>query len=190
MIFNRPKDVEVAFTNQWWSGVAADETKLTKWLQKLQQTEIGGYDDYMSFLSLYKVDERTTRIFTNIAEDEKKHSGLIIDLLESRGSGTSAIAMPSTYWDDMNKYVVDTKTAAAVNYFGEALAAFRFELIEAHEETPSDVRELIRKVLPDEQFHRETLKRIAGDNLLDIYSSYHFDAVEKLKQTKGNNETN
>lgn len=185
MIFNRPKDVEVAFTNQWWKGVVADEAKLLKWLQKLQQTEIGGYDDYMSFLSLYKVDERTTKVFTNIAEDEKKHSGLIIDLLESIGSKASVIAMPSTYWDDMNGYICDVKSAAAVNYFGEALAAFRFELIEEHPDTPANVRELIQKVLPDEQFHRETLKRIAGDSILELYSTYHFDAVEKLKTNQG-----
>lgn len=178
------KDADVAFTTAWWERTIKDEAKLILWLQKLQQTEIGGYDDYMVFIRQFEPEERTRKIFSNIADDELKHSGLIVDLLEARGYRNSLDDLSSTYWATMNENIIDLKTAAAVNYFGEALAAFRFEVIAEHKETPGDIKELLSKVLPDEQFHRETLKRIAGNDLLESMAEKHHRAVAELRGKK------
>lgn len=184
MIFTRTKDQEVLFTSDWWSRTLKDEPKLIAWLQKLQQTEIGGYDDYMEFIRRFEPEERTHRIFTNIALDEQKHSGIIIGVLHERGRSISKIQMPSTYWSSMNEHITDLQTAAAVNYFGEALAAFRFEVILDHPETPADLKEMLSIILPDEQFHRETLMRLAGNDKLEEFALHHHAAVAALKGIK------
>lgn len=178
------KDADVAFTTSWWGRTLKDEPKLILWLQKLQQTEIGGYDDYMGFIRQFQPEDRTHKIFTNIANDELKHSGLIVDLLESRGYCNSLDDLSSSYWGTMNTNIVDLQSAAAVNYFGEALAAFRFEVIAEHKDTPADIRELLGIVLPDEQFHRETLKRLAGNDLLESMAEKHHAAVAALRGHK------
>ena len=180
MIHTRNLDEEVAFTSDWWSRTVKDEAKLIKWLQKLQQTEIGGFDDWNAYADTFKPDERTLKIISNIADDELKHSCLIVNLLNERGFHNSLDKMPSQYWDTMNTHIVDLETAAAVNYFGEALAAFRFEILVEHKETPGDIRDLLRIVLPDEQFHRQTLKRIAGDRL-DEFVDHHHRAVAMIR---------
>lgn len=183
MIHQNPIDQEVAFTSAWWSRTLKDEPKLIAWLQKLEQTEIGGYDDYMAFIAAFDPDERTHKIFTNIAEDEKKHAGIITDVLSARGFELNPVRVPSTYWMTMNSHIVDLQTAAAVNYFGEALAAFRFEVLIEHHDTPQDIKEMLSIILPDEQFHRETLKRLSGDKL-DEFVDHHHRAVSVLKGSK------
>lgn len=175
-------DQEVAFTQGWWHGLVRDEARLVQWLRKLHGTEIGGYYDYQNFLARFTPDERTTKIFTNIALDEQKHAGLIVNALLERGFVLGTAAEPSTYWSEMNGNITDLKTAAGVNYFGEALAAFRFEVILEHKDTPADIKEMLGIILPDEQFHRETLKRIAGDDILGALKEKHDMAVANLKK--------
>jgi hypothetical protein len=175
------KDAEVQFTSDWWTRVTKDEAKLIAWLKKLYGTEIGGHDDYFSFLSKFSVDDRTTKIFTNIALDELKHGGLIENLLDARGHKLDPNPPQSEYWKEMDSNIVDLYSAAAVNYFGEALAAFRFEVIIDHKDTPADVKEILHIILPDEQFHRTTLKRVAGDETLERFQAIHDAAVARLK---------
>ena len=175
------KDKEVQFTRDWWNRTTKDEVKMVAWLQKLYGTEIGGFTDYQEFLKRFTLDERTTRIFTNIGDDELKHGNLIKDLLTARGYAIDMNLPASSYWAEMNERIVDLPTAAAVNYFGEALAAFRFEIILDMENTPSDVREILQVILPDEQFHRQTLRKIAGEDLIEQFQEYHNAAVQRLK---------
>lgn len=176
-------DQEVAFTTAWWQRTTADESKLIQWLKKLHTTEISGYTDYQEFIKRFDVDDRTFRIFTNIGQDELKHGGLIEGVLSDRGFGLDPAAPKSSYWEEMNTNIIDLPTAAAVNYFGEALAAFRFEVIIDLPNTPADVREILRVILPDEQFHRQTLRHLAGDDLLEELREKHDLAVKRLKGT-------
>jgi hypothetical protein len=178
---NLTKDEEVTFTKDWWSRTLKVEMKLINWLRKLHGTEIGGYEDYQRFKQLYKPEERTERIFTNIANDELKHGEVIVALLGSRGFVLGEGAPKSTYWHEMDSHITDLSSAAAVNYFGEALAAFRFEIMYEHKETPEDIKNMLDIILPDEQFHRETLKRLAGDEILSKFREKHNEAVAKLK---------
>lgn len=182
MITNFNKDAEVQFTSDWWVRVNNDETKLIAWLRKLYGTEIGGAADYHRFLRNYVVEERIARIFNNIADDELKHGGLIRAVLANRGYKLDPNPPVSEYWKEMDANIVDLQTAAAVNYFGEALAAFRFEVIIDHPATPSDVKEILHIILPDEQFHRTTLKHIAGSDTLERFQSIHDAAVARLKK--------
>jgi rubrerythrin len=179
-------DEEVAFTKAWWENLIKDEARTAAWLKKLYGTELGGYDDYQGFLAKFKHEatDRTVKILSNIADDELKHSKVIIDVLAGRGHQLDPNPPQSTYWQTMDSHIVDLTTACAANYYGEALAAFRFEVIAEHKDTPTDIREMLSIVLPDEQFHRETLKRLAGADILEQFREIHENAVIQLKGTK------
>lgn len=176
------KDKAVQFTNEWWKVLLKDEPRLILWLQKLCMTELSGYTDYFSIERKFKPEDRTKKILTNIAEDELKHSSLIIKVLQGRGSNIDPNPPLSQYWKEMNSHIIDLPSACAVNYYGEALAAFRFEILQEHPDTPSDIKEMLRIILPDEQFHRETLKKLAGPEILDRFVSLHNGALDKLKK--------
>lgn len=171
---------EIEFTKAWWERTVNDPAKLTKWLQKLQRTELSGYHDHVVFMAQNEVSDRERLILTNIANDEFKHSDLLIELFESRKIPVNPESDPSTYWDDVLSNVSSTAEYCAANYFGEALASYRFEIILGMPQTPSDIREVIGKVLPDEIFHRETLMRLAGEEAIEKIKVFHENAYKKL----------
>lgn len=177
-------DKEVAFTQAWWRRCCADPAMMETWLKKLERTEISGFYDWRLYQTKFFMKDKQLQIAENIAQDEKKHSGYLIDLMDSRNiiplTGNMHV---SSYWDELNIQVKDLRTCAAVNYFGEALAAFRFEIIIDMTETPSDIFSVISKILPDEQFHRETLQRMAGENAIALVKPYHEAALLNLKKT-------
>lgn len=168
------------FTQDWWKRTLADSEKLALWLQKLQRTEISGYTDHIEFMKSFKVTDREKLILTNIAEDEQKHSNLLIAMFNERGIPVVSNGEESTYWAEVLEGVDSVSAYCAANYFGEALAAYRFEVIHEMPETPSDIKEVIGKVLPDEIFHRETLSRMAGEEAMAAMKARHDAAYERL----------
>lgn len=168
-------------TRAWWRRTVNDETQLKRWLQKLYRTELEGYTDHLGFLATEgAIEERTAKILLNVALDELKHSHLLADILADRGYNLGA-PPASLYWEEMNSHVVCLEDYCAVNHYGEALAAFRFEVIHEMPETPSDLRRALEIILPDEQFHRVTLEKLAGDKALARMAEVHEKASKKLK---------
>lgn len=177
-------DEEVQFTRAWWLRCIADPEKMKQWLIKLQQTEIDGYNFWVEKKGIYQMPEKTLRIVNNIAQDEKNHSSILVMMMRERGIQPVPIqGTLSTYWNEMYKAITDLETCIAVNHFGEALAAFRFEVIHDMRETPTDIKEALSIILPDEQFHRETLARLAGEDTLAKIARVHEKAVLNLKST-------
>jgi len=171
---------DIEFTKQWWQRTVANEEKLILWLQKLQRTELSGYTDHIEYMANHSVTERERKILTNIAEDELKHSDLFIDLFKDRKIEVVPDGEQSGYWDDVLSKVTNMSEYCSANYFGEALASYRFEIILGMEETPSDIRYVIDRALPDEIFHRETLMRLAGEETIERFRKHHADAYFKL----------
>jgi hypothetical protein len=126
------------------------------------------------------VSARERQILTNIAHDELHHSNMLVDLFADRKIAVVPDGVQSAYWDQVLGYVTSVPEYCAANYYGEALAAWRFEVIAEMPETPADIREFIRCVLPDEIFHRETLHRLAGEVALRIVGVVHEQAYGRL----------
>ncbi len=175
---------DIEFTKAWWVRVVSDNDRLVPWLQKLQRTELGGYTDHVDWMAKNAVTERERLILTNIAQDELKHSELLIDMFNDRGIEVVTDGPQSTYWSEVLATVQDTSDYCAANYFGEALASYRFEIILSMDETPADIRYVIGRALPDEIFHRETLQRLAGEEALERMKVVHDAAYGRLTGKK------
>lgn len=171
---------DAKLTREWWLRCIADDTKMTLWLQKLQRTELGGYSDHVEFMKTHTITERDSKILNNIATDELKHSIVLCSMFKSRGVEVKPEGEQSTYWDEVLAGVTTVEEYYAANYYGEALASYRFEVIQSMPETPSDIKEALRIILPDEIFHRETLMRLCSEETLNKYGKIHIDAYNKL----------
>lgn len=180
---------QIQFTTDWWTRTVKDDQKLLLWLTKLESTEFGGFLDYEHFIydRFYnQLSPKELKTYFNIGQDELKHSGILLELIENFWACTVTVSKmsqpkPSKYWEYMNRQITDVKTCSAVNYYGEALAAARFEIIMDHIDTPSDIKEALSIILPDEQFHREALFRLAGDEALGKIKVHHDLASEALR---------
>jgi rubrerythrin len=189
---------DIEFTKEWWKKCCADPVKMARWLQKLQITEIEGgldydmllnhtYEQQMAAPDQFVIDDRIRRVFANIGEDEHKHSGILLDLMADRKITPAAhgqTGTQSSYWTTMNKEIVDLDTYCAVNYLGEGLAAFRFEIIHEMACTPQDISNALDIILPDEQFHRQTLKRMTQDEMLERILQVHQHAFNLVRGIK------
>lgn len=169
------------FTQEWWRRVVSDPDKLLRWLEKLEYTEWEGFAEHARFLRANSINmtNKQIKILQNIAEDELTHSSILYGVISDRG-GTSLLESTSTYWADMLEPRMSFVDYCAANYFGEELAAWRFEVIYDMPETPGDIKEFIAQALPDEIFHRETLRRQAGDEAVERLRVRHEAALAKL----------
>lgn len=158
-----------AYTIAWWERLLADEEAMIRWLQKLQHTEYEGYTGNIENNARWNTEPKdllTERVLLKTGDDELRHSDLLVELLNKRGVGPSEVSPPSVYWDEMEKHVVDLKTCSAMCYLGEQLAADRFEIILAHEGTPTDVQDFLKSALPDEKYHARVFRTLAGDDAI------------------------
>jgi hypothetical protein len=172
--------LDIEFTKTWWRGVVADPAKTLKWLIKLEFTEWQGGAEHYDFLVKHpELSEREERILRNIADDESKHSLKLLGIIKDRG-GNPAIDSNSTYWDTILTPNLSFQDYCAANFYGEQLAAWRFEVIRSIPETPKDIKDFIDFALPDEIFHRETLQRLAGEESLAKFKSIHDNALSAL----------
>lgn len=180
---------DVEFTRSWWSLLLKDDSRLNKWLQKLQVTELTGYYDNLEAIVKFKRDinsnTRIQELLLRTAIDEKNHSNMLVDILADRGvpvySDIEADENKSLFWSELEASIVDIRTMAAVYYLGEELAAFRFEIIYDNPSTPSDIRRFIEKALPDEKYHaRGYLMHTSDEALASVISQYDL-VVKKLK---------
>lgn len=173
---------QIEFTQWWWKNLLQDQDRYKSWLAKLTNTEHAGYVDYQELNTKFNFAQHGAiqRILLSIADDELRHSQLLIQLLDSMGVKHEIAPSVSTYWDTMYNHIVDIHTAAAVNYFGESLAADRFEILRNHPQTPSDFANALDVILPDEIFHRQSLMRVAGFDTIELLRPHHDTAYQQL----------
>lgn len=170
-------------TEKWWIRLCNDEAQMNAWLQKLQVTEIDGYNSNYEDEKTYNKDhdKLVKRMMLKTGDDEKRHSDLLVKLIENRGLSILEDQTPtSIYWETMQKGIYDLNSCCAVYYLGEKLASLRFEFIQKHPLTPKDVLEFINSALPDEQYHAKTYLYLAGEQAIQDMNALHKEAMYKL----------
>lgn len=176
---------DVVFANQWWEGLLKDEERMARWLQKLQKTEYSGYDDNLKAIEQWAGDNIAAQtVLRATAFDELRHSDLLIEILNKRGLSTETNPPESVYWSEMDKEITDLSSCAAVFHLGEQLAVDRFQVIAAHPDTPADIMGFLTSVIPDEEYHARSFRKLTDDATLDRILQKHYLIVETLKAPK------
>lgn len=145
-------------TVTWWEGLLKDEAAMMRWLKKLQVTEYGGYTGNLEANERWNPenDGRVASFLKKTADDELRHSGLLVKIIHDRGEHLAdQNAMSSFYWDEMDKGIVSLKTCCAVFYFGEQLASDRFEVLLDHPKRPPQDTGRHRRVLAHRSARRD-----------------------------------
>lgn len=177
---------EEQFTYDWWTRVCSDEGKLIAYLQKLQRTEANGFDDNWNAIKRFTnpdFDKAAIAVLKKTADDEQRHGDLLAALLERRGE----VTIPdndSYYWNEMDKVITDLESCAAVFHMGEGLAAFRFNIMLKHPDTPIDVLAWLKVVTPDEDYHCKVFKKLTTDQHVITAKSVHDRILSDMKTGK------
>lgn len=172
---------DIDYTRTWWAAVCKNPPRLHAWLTKLYATEYGGYEDHAEFVNknASAMSARQIQILDNIGQDEKEHAAFLDHLLDDWGV-VRQTPPASAYWDIVLEGAVDYQGYCAANYYGESTACDRFGILHDMDCTPKDVKLFIDFALPDEIFHRTTLKREAGEEALALYALRHKAAMDAI----------
>lgn len=169
----------------WWNEVKQDEEKLVKWLKDQYHGEVTAGDRIfdISNLAVYKDVFRSLR---KIAAQEYAHANWIKGLLDSRGIPAEVLVKESRYWQQTlpeNHMELPLEQLAAIGAHAEAMRLERIRVIAADESAPADIRKVFQNILPQEEFHEETFRNIAGEKAVAEALASHELGVNALGLT-------
>ena len=156
----------------WWQRVKADPSAFAGWLQDQYRGERGAAERIERLRDQFAGTARARRVLTVIAGQERRHAQWIGELLVARG-----IPLESTkadrYWRRTLPGITDLATGAAVGAHAERMRLERIEVIVADESAPGDVREVFRRILPEERFHARAFAALATPETLEATRGAH-----------------
>lgn len=180
-IFDRRMSAEqLAHTKAWWGSLVQDKARLVAWLQKLYNSEIHGFQEYMAFIDRYRPDAPTQVLLRQLADDERRHAAIIQQCLGYWGEMAIPGTTKSQYWNEMQRHTHDFKSACAVKFYGEHLASQRFIVLRDDPFTPDDLFHAFRWIGPDEEAHCGIMYTLAGPEAIVKMEEHHLKAVANL----------
>lgn len=171
---------------QWWDGVKADDGKFTSWLLKQYAGEVTASIRIVQLGQQFGVTGRAAKVLAVIAEQEGQHADWIHGLLQARGISHPAICMNAAqqrYWAETMPGIDSFETGAAVAAHAEEMRLARIRVIVADESAPTDVRDVFRKILKDEEFHATAFRGLTTDAALAATLEAHEAGMAALGLT-------
>lgn len=160
-------------SQMWWEEVLKDEAKLITWLKKQYHGEVTASERILVLSEKYCTNSVHKLILSIIAKQERNHASWVAELLTARGITPKVMEKEERYWNQTLPGVKDFKTATAVASHAERMRLDRIRVIATHPETPSDIREVFKRILPQEIFHERAFGRMAGSSALEETKGNH-----------------
>lgn len=165
----------------WWAETKRDPEKLRAWLRDQFRGEATAGSRIDTLRDAFTAPgSRPWRILTVIADQERKHSRWVGELLVARGEPATIDPVAERYWPAVTEMVDDLATGAAVGAHAEKMRLARIEAIVGDAEAPDDIRRVFTKILPDERFHERAFRRMAGDAALTRTAAAHHRGLAVL----------
>lgn len=164
----------------WWESVKSDEAKINEWLIKQYRGEITAADRILRFAGQYSRNNQEESILEAIAAQEKQHAQWILELLTARGIQPVVENAENRYWAETLPGITDFETGAAVAAHAEGMRLARIRVISSDEDAPSDIREVFKKILKDEEWHERAFTKLSSPEALEATKSNHEAGLEAL----------
>lgn len=149
---------------EWWNETKRSAEALRDWLFDQYRGERTAADRIIALRDRYAgPGTRAWRLLTVIARQESQHAEWVGGLLAARQLSPSEPEPAERYWPRVVPQIHSLESGAAVGAHAERMRLERIEAIAADPEAPADVREVFRRILPQERFHERAFREIAGD---------------------------
>lgn len=161
-------------SQQWWQEVRSDPLALRRWLISQYRGEVTAAVRIEQLRDTHApTGSRAARVLTRIASDERRHAKWVGELLASRGEAVRVDPAPPRYWVAPLRGIHDLETGCAVGAHAEAMRLERIEVICADEAAPADIREVFRRILPEERVHAAAFTRLTNVEALEATRDAH-----------------
>ena len=134
----------------WWARIKSDPEALIAWLLDQYRGEQLAAGRLLALRERFGTTGRTHVIIGVIAEQERTHSEWLAGLLLARGVSARLVPKEERYWPCVLPGITNLETAAAVGAHAEHMRLSRIATIAHDEDAPTDIREVFRRILPQE----------------------------------------
>lgn len=167
-------------SQEWWNSIKNNPIKLISWLKDQYHGEATASQRIIDFSNKYSSTEKIRKLLNIIAVQEEKHAGWVGELLSNRGVEPTLLVKDERYWNETLNQIDSFETGAAVAAHAEMMRLERIKVIASDEESPEDIRNVFKKILPEEMFHASAFKQLTTDEAFDKTNQAHVKGLEAL----------
>ena len=167
-------------SREWWSETKRADAALQRWLLSQYHGEVSAAVKIEQLRDQFAAGhEQAYRVLSIIAAQERLHAGWVLTLLQTRGL-EPATAHQERYWSKTLPGITDLATGCAVGAHAEKMRLDRIETIAADDEAPDDIREVFRRILPQELFHERAFRALSTQEALSQTKTAHEEGRSAL----------
>jgi len=167
-------------SQEWWNKTKNDPALLENWLVDQYIGEEGAYDRIKEFALKFTDEESNERILLQlIAIQEYNHAMWVKSLLDTRNIVVDISKHAGRYWAQTLPAINSFEFGVSLGAKTEAMRLARIRIIVNDDSAPADIREVFKKILPQEEFHEATFKMLAADNI-DLAQNAHAAGMEAI----------
>lgn len=167
-------------TIEWMDKILASKDELHHWLQRQYIGEVTAANRISKLASA--APYKHFKVLSKIAIDELEHAKWVLSLLEARNIPIPKIESPEErYWKPVLAEAEDDfdKTAAA-GYHAEGMRLQRIRALAVDYRVDKDIRDVFKRILPDEEFHEKAFGAIASERAKELMAGKHHEGLERL----------
>lgn len=166
-------------TTQWLNEIKASPEKLNNWLERQYIGEALAAQRIQSLADV--TDNRYGMILTKIAHDEARHCAWVAGLLTSRGIPLPEISYDNTrYWKPILDNLHTFSEIAGAGHHAEAMRLVRIRALAEDNEIPSDIRQVFKDILPDEEMHTKAFESMSTEEAINSTRELHKAGLDLL----------
>lgn len=169
-------------TEQWLSEIKNDKHKLDNWLKRQYIGEELAAERITSLADSVPTQYQNIKTLLNvIAEQERTHALWVEQLLVTRGIDIPEVSYEGTrYWQPILEEEHSFEEITAAGYHAEKMRLVRIRALANDLEIPEDIRETFRKILPQEEFHEFSFKKLTTDEDIKKMATLHEAGMKLL----------
>lgn len=166
-------------TEQWLEKITSDKDKLNHWLERQFIGEITAAKRIRKLAD--EAPEKFKPVINRIADDEALHAFWVGELLVARNIQIPTIEhAEDRYWKPILSELDSFEKTAAAGHHAEGMRLVRIRALAESDKVDSDIRNVFRKILPDEEFHEKAFGNMSTDESVEFMRDKHNAGLEML----------
>lgn len=166
-------------TQQWLDKVTSSKTELHHWLERQYIGEITAAKRIRALAK--EAPAKFQPVINRIADDEAQHAFWVGELLVARQIQIPKIEnAENRYWEPILSNLDTFEKTTAAGHHAEGMRLIRIRALADSEKIDSDIREVFRKILPDEEYHEKAFGAMSTEEAIAEMLDKHEAGLELL----------
>ena len=168
-------------TEQWLEKILSSKEELYHWLQRQYVGEVNAARKIHELSEREGLTDGERRVLRSIASDESTHANWVFALLQTRG-----IPLPDLntgeerYWKPILAEAKTFAEIAAAGHHAEGMRLVRIRALSECEKIDEDIRNVFKKILPDEIFHEKAFGILSSPEAREKMRGKHDEGLALL----------